>query len=183
MRWVAVDVGGDAGGGGVGVGVGVAAVVAVVVVVVDHRAAYRYSRRTGQSGLFTRAALLRRSNLYAGVRVVIAGRFPYLFTNFSTYAKTEQWVMRGKDKARKTLQETLTCIAASTIASSSIITAIECPKIMDQMAGSGKTGKRTTVLDVVRKHGVLRVLRGYDATFCREFLFNWALLGASSSLW
>ncbi len=116
------------------------------------------------------------------MRVVIAGRFPYLFTNFSTYAKTEQWVMRGKDKARKTLQETLICIAASTIASSSIITAIECPKIMDQMAGSGKTGKRTTVLDVVRKHGVMRVLRGYDATFCREFLFNWALLGAPVAL-
>ena len=139
----------------------------------------RYSRLHDRSPLFTRAALLRRSNLYAGVRVVIAGRFPYLFTNFSTYAKTEEYIMRGKGGRLKTTQETLTCIAASTIASSSIITAIECPKIMDQMAGSGnKSGKRTTVMQVVRKFGVLRVMQGYDATFCREFLFNCALLGS-----
>ena len=60
----------------------------------------RFSRVTGHSSLYTRAALLRRSNLYAGVRVVIAGRFPYLFTNFATYAKTEAWIMKGKNRMK-----------------------------------------------------------------------------------
>jgi len=139
----------------------------------------RFQRRTGHSKLFTRAALLNRSNLYAGVRVVIAGRFPYLFVNFSTYAKTEAWVLQGEDRL-KTLRETMTCIIASTLTSSSIITAIECPKIMDQMAGAGTGQKRTTILSVVRQFGIRRVLQGYDATFCREFLFNCALLGSPS---
>lgn len=149
----------------------------------------RYASANTVSALTTRARLLTRSNLYAGYVVVVAGRFPYLFINLGTYAQAENLIfsMTGGVRRQKTLKENLACILCSTTISSLVITAIECPKILDQLKGQkimfDKDGKRlqtkrTTVTGVVRNHGFLRLMQGYDAMFMREFFFNCALLGA-----
>eukprot|EP00501_MAST-03F_sp_TOSAG23-6_P001463 GSMAST32.ASY1.ANO1.1521.1 assembled CDS len=126
-------------------------------------------------------SLLKRSNLYAGIGVVVRGRFPYLTLNLGTYAQAEQWVLgiRGGVYREKTLGEDLFCIVSSTSVGAAAITAIECPKILDQLRG-GQVDKanRSTVLGVIKKFGIRRLMQGYEATFLREFCFNCALLGS-----
>ena len=52
--------------------------------------------------------------------------------------------------------------------------------MLDQLAQrqGGGGGGRTTVASVVRHHGLLRVLQGYEASFLREFGFSVVFLGA-----
>ena len=143
----------------------------------------RVARRHGAASLAVRARFLARSNLYAGIGVVVRGRFPYLAMNLGTYQAVENWLVGddvGADGQRraKTLGEQLTCIVASTSIGAAAITAIECPKILDQLKGGQiEASQRQTVVGVVKNHGVARLMQGYEACFLREFCFNVALLG------
>jgi len=154
--------------------------------------AKRYSSLSGSSLFATRCKMLLRSNLCAGHFVTMLSRFPYLFLNFNAYAQTEQALLRtnvlslGAQRSlgrQKNLAEEFVCVSIATIISTAAITAAECPKILDQLhSGECKAGiaNRSTVVGVVRDHGIARLMRGYTATFCREFLFNTALLGTPS---
>jgi hypothetical protein len=140
----------------------------------------RCARRHGTTGIAMRAALLQRSNLYAGIGVVVRGRFPYLTLNLGTYAYVEKLVLgyRGGVQRPKTLGEDLFCIASSAAVGSAAITAIECPKILDQLKGGQvASAERSTVTSVLREKGFFRLMQGYEACFLREFCFNCALLG------
>ena len=143
-----------------------------------------------------------RNNLYAGHLVMAQGRFPYLFINLNAYAQAERLVYSrdappggaasgaaaappaaGVRPARraKTLVEELFCIACSTLLGAAMITIIECPKILAQLAPrepGAPAPRAPTITSVVREHGFGRLLRGYDACVCREALFNCALLGS-----
>ena len=143
------------------------------------RVAARYAR----SPLAVRARFLARSNLYAGIGVVVRGRFPYLAMNLGTYQLIENYLVGddvdadGKRRA-KTLGEQLTCIVGSTSIGAAAITAIECPKILDQLKGGQiEASQRQTVVGVIKRHGLARLMQGYEACFLREFCFNVALLG------
>ena len=110
-----------------------------------------------------RVKMLARSNLYAGYFVVIKGRFPYLFMNLGTYAKAEEFIISNKvgvNRGDKTIIENFACISASTLVGSTAITAIECPKILDQLGGRG-SATRYTVLGVLRTKGFKRLMQGY----------------------
>ena len=121
--------------------------------------------------------LLLRSNLCAGHFVTMQSRFPYLFLNFGTYQLGARWLAsRRSGGAPKTVAEELACVGAATCVSSTAITVAECPKILDQVGG--RCGAPTTVSSVYRDFGLARLLRGYSACFCREGLFNFALLGS-----
>lgn len=141
----------------------------------------RYGAIQQVSNLKARAQLLARSGLYSGYLVVISGRAPYLFLNLGTYAQAENLLfsMTGGVRRQKTLKENIACITCSTTISSMVITAIECPKILDQVQGQ-QLAQRSTVSGVLRQYGFFRLMQGYEAMFMREFLFNCALLGAPS---
>lgn len=126
------------------------------------------------------AGLILRSNLMAGHFVTMLSRFPYLFLNFTTYQQTERIVVWARperealDAAPKSIKEELLCVSASTLVSTTAITVAECPKIIDQVGG--KCGERSTVSSVYKAYGARRLMQGYTACFCREYLFNTALL-------
>lgn len=102
------------------------------------------------------------------------GRFPYLFTNLNVYNACSR---RFGDE--QSIRKEATCIATSTVVGSAVITTIECPKIMAQLDTTGAfKAKPPTVLGIAREHGVMRLLRGYDACICREAFFSTALLGS-----
>ena len=124
--------------------------------------------------------MLLRSNLTAGHFVTMLSRFPYLFLNFTTYQQTDRWLRSmqplEKQHLQKGVREELVCVSTSTLVSTTAITMAECPKIMDQV--HGKAGHRSTVTSVWKEHGLRRLYQGYTACFCREYLFNVALLGS-----
>jgi hypothetical protein len=147
----------------------------------------------GQSVFQLRWQLLGRSNLFAGHFVTMLSRFPYLFLNFNSYAQMEQYLLAGsseKPGRAKTFTEEFACVSFATVISSTAICAGECPKILDQLKVSGNPSFRKgacalqegpeTVTGVIRKYGYRRLMQGYSACFCREFLFNIALLGSPS---
>ena len=146
----------------------------------------RYARRNGGSAAGAWAKLLARSNLYSGHFVTAIGRFPYLFLNLGTYSQAEQWLLRrsGDEGARPlSVLEDAFCITVAAITSSLSLTMTECPKVMDQLrrasGGGGSVAQgRTTVASVIRQHGLLRVLQGYEASFLREVGFSIVFLGA-----
>lgn len=131
-----------------------------------------------------RLYLLQRSNLFAGHFVTMLSRFPYLCLNFNSYAQTERFLLNyngGSLERSKTFAEEVACVSVATFTSTAAICAAECPKILDQLKPAGQLGKvqeRETVLGVINKHGLPRLMQGYSACFCREFLFNTALLGS-----
>jgi len=128
-----------------------------------------------------RYQLLLRSNLFAGHFVTMLSRFPYLCLNFNSYHQTEHILLHhnGGDMDRqKTLGEEMSCVAVATCVSSTAICAAECPKILDQLKGVKSEHGRETVYGVLSKFGPARLMQGYSACFCREFLFNIALLGS-----
>jgi len=128
-----------------------------------------------------RFQMLRQSNLTAGHFVTMLSRFPYLFLNFNSYTQTEQLLLRhhGDDLNRmKTFSEEVICVSVATLISSTAICAAECPKILDQLKGVKSESGRETVYGVLSKFGPRRLMQGYTACFCREFLFNIALLGS-----
>mmetsp|Transcript_81945 Transcript_81945/g.155622 ORF Transcript_81945/g.155622 Transcript_81945/m.155622 type:complete len:379 (-) Transcript_81945:121-1257(-) len=128
--------------------------------------------------------LLIRSNLFAGHFVTMLSRFPYLCLNFNSYALAERQLLKrngGNMKRSKTLAEEFACVSVATLTSTAAISAAECPKILDQLKAAGQPGKvqeRETVTGVIQKYGFQRLMQGYTACFCREFLFNTALLGS-----
>lgn len=144
--------------------------------------------------------MLMRSDLFAGHFVTMLGRFPYLFLNFSTYQQTEKLLLSGilpplpgvsagvptgqrRSVSQKTLPEELLCVSAATLISTGAITIAECPKVIDQVGTvscTAASGNRSTVMGILREHGVRRLLRGYTACFMREYLFNAALLMSPS---
>ena len=145
----------------------------------------RYARRNGGSAAGAWAKLIARSNLYSGHFVTAIGRFPYLFLNLGTYSQAEQWLLRrsGDEGARPlSVLEDAFCITVAAITSSLSLTMTECPKVMDQLrraSGGGSVAQgRTTVASVIRQHGLLRVLQGYEASFLREVGFSIVFLGA-----
>jgi hypothetical protein len=128
-------------------------------------------------------ALLKRSNLMAGHFVTMMSRFPYLLLNFTTYQQTERLLIGMRPPAtalspNKSVAEELACVSASTLVSTTAITVAECPKIIDQV--TAKCGQRSTVMSIYRTYGVKRLFQGYTACFCREYLFNTALLMSPS---
>lgn len=129
-----------------------------------------------------RCQMLYKSNLFAGHFVTMLSRFPYLFLNFNSYTQTEQLLLRrnGGDLERmKTLPEEFICVTVATAISTAAISAAECPKILDQLkGGGGKAHQRETVYGIISKYGPGRLMQGYTACFCREYLFNVALLGS-----
>lgn len=128
-----------------------------------------------------RYQLLLRSNLFAGHFVTMLSRFPYLFLNFNSYHQAEHLLLHhngGDIHRQKTLGEEMACVAVATCVSSTAICAAECPKIMDQLKGVKSEHGRETVYGVLSKFGPRRLMQGYTACFCREFLFNTALLGS-----
>ena len=127
------------------------------------------------------AGMILRSNLTAGHFVTMLSRFPYLVLNFSTYQQTERllYSMRSTEdsRAQKGIFEELACVSTSTLVSTTAITMAECPKIRDQVHGRVGQG-RSTIGSVYREYGLRRLFQGYTACFCREYLFNVALLGS-----
>lgn len=118
-------------------------------------------------------------NLYAGHAVMAKGRFPYLFLSLNGYAQTEKFVVSiRKDGAPlavrlKAPSEEVACIAASTVCGATMITAIECPKILAQLSGGTHT-----ITSVLRESGLKRLMQGYDACLLREGVFQAALFGS-----
>lgn len=145
----------------------------------------------GQSAFQFRLQLLKSSNLFAGHFVTMLSRFPYLFLNFNSYAQMEQYLLSrstGEPGRAKTVAEEFACVSFATVISSTAICAAECPKILDQLKVGETCSSRKgafvlqegpeTVAGVIRKYGYRRLMQGYSACFCREFLFNAALLGS-----
>lgn len=142
---------------------------------------YGVQQLPAQMSMRLRYQMLCRSNLFAGHFVTMLSRFPYLFLNFNTYTQTEHFLLHhhGGDPHRmKTFGEELMCVGMATLVSSTAICAAECPKILDQLKGGGSAQGRETVYGVLSKFGPRRLMQGYTACFCREFLFNIALLGS-----
>lgn len=147
------------------------------------QALYGVEKMPSQLTISLRYQMLRRSNLFAGHFVTMLSRFPYLCLNFNSYAQTEQLLLHhyGGDLNRmKTFKEEFACVTVATIVSSTAICAAECPKILDQLKGVKSNSGRETVYGVLSKFGPRRLMQGYTACFCREFLFNIALLGSPS---
>lgn len=148
----------------------------------------RYGKANGVSPLHARYKLLMRSNLAAGHFVTMLSRFPYLFLNFSSYDLADRYIQNRYEQAdsltlhRKSLFEEFICVLTATLVSTTAITAAECPKILDQVAKGDVVCKqgRATVLGVIRTQGIRRLMQGYSACFCRELMFNTALLGSPS---
>ena len=118
---------------------------------------------------------LWRANLYAGHGIAARGRFPYLFTNLNVHNAASSY---AKERGATGLGGQLACIVASTTVGAAVITVIEGPKIMRQLAASNAAAGSATIVSITREHGPLRLLRGYDACLCRELFFNVALLGS-----
>lgn len=129
-----------------------------------------------------RCQMLYKSNLFAGHFVTMMSRFPYLFLNFNSYTQTEYFLLRqnGGDLDRmKTLPEEFICVTTATAISTAAISAAECPKVLDQLKkGGDRAQQRETILGILSKYGPQRLMQGYTACFCREYLFNIALLGS-----
>jgi len=145
------------------------------------QALYGVERMPAQLSMQLRLQMLRQSNLYAGHFVTMLSRFPYLFLNFNAYTQTDHALLRhnGGDLSRmKTFGEEFACVTSATVISSTAICAAECPKILDQLKGVKSEHGRETVYGVLSKYGPRRLMQGYTACFCREFLFNIALLGS-----
>ena len=154
--------------------------------------ASRWARANGTGLGLAWVSMLQRSNLYAGHLITAAGRFPYLSLNLGSYSQAEQWCLRrnvGGGSRPLGAGEDVFCITLAALISSLSLTVTECPKVMDQLksqqkvgAGGGGSGAaaggRTTVVSIVREHGMLRVLQGYDASFLREVGFSVVFLGA-----
>jgi len=119
---------------------------------------------------------LLRNNLYAGHLVMAQGRFPYLFVNLNTYAQAERAVLSARGapaaagaggggyvRVQKSAAEEAFCIACSTLTGSFMITIIECPKILAQLAERAPGAPpppAPTIQGVIRDHGFGRLLRG-----------------------
>lgn len=172
-------------------------------IVIDTISTRMQGGKTWQQAIFGRPKpslpALMRNNLFSGHQMMAKGRFPYLFTNLNAYAQADKavlWRKReqidtahdGKLSAEelrqalhsKTLPEELFCIMCSTVLSAAVITAVECPKILSQLAKTapGEKAKTYTALGVLRSHGLGRLMQGYDGCLLREGLFNVALLGS-----
>lgn len=117
--------------------------------------------------------------LFAGHAIAAYGRFPYLCVSLNAYARTEALVEGcRRDGASiadrgKTAAEEAACIGMATALGSAMITMVECPKVLAQCSGGTHS-----LASVYREHGFMRLLRGYDACFLREGMFQVAMFGS-----
>jgi len=147
-----------------------------------HKLMRRFAAVEGMFRLEVQARALLRSNLFAGHFVTMLSRLPYLALNLNAYEQTENLLIehgerQGDPSAPRPWTDEVICVASATLLSSTAITAAECPKILDQVKAPGEACKGPeTIQGVYKRHGVARLMQGYTACFCRELLFNTALL-------